>query len=171
MATVDIDMSEVKQFFALMGEAVKGPFREEISNFLDAIGTDFLRVVQDEIVRRKVMDSRLLLASFERGTDDNVWTLEEDGLVLEVGSSVNYAAYVNDGHWTNPKGVDRRFVPGYWQEDRFIYDPDAKGGMMLKQKWVGGAHYFDSALRILERLIPDLWESKAQEWMDRYFGG
>ena len=117
------------------------------------------------------MDSRQLLASFEKGGDGNVWSIEEGGLVLEVGTSVEYAGYVNDGHWTNTKGVERRFVPGYWQGDRFIYDPAAKGGMMLKQHWVEGKHYWESALRILDRIYPELLEAKLQDWIDRYFGG
>ena len=91
--------------------------------------------------------------------------------MLEVGTSVEYAGYVNDGHWTNTKGVERRFVPGYWEGDRFIYDPAAKGGMMLKQHWVEGKHYWESALRILDRIYPELLEAKLQEWLDSYFGG
>lgn len=154
-----------------MERAARGDFRKEFELFLEGLGNEFLRILQDEIVRRKVMDSRRLLASFEKGGDGNVWSIEEGGLVLEVGTSVEYAGYVNDGHWTNTKGVERRFVPGYWQGDRFIYDPAAKGGMMLKQHWVEGKHYWESALRILDRIYPELLEAKAQDWIDRYFGG
>ena len=168
---VDIDMSEFKEFFGSLERAARGDFRKEFELFLEGIGNEFLRILQDEIVRRKVMDSRQLLASFEKGGDGNVWSIEEGGLVLEVGTSVEYAGYVNDGHWANTKGVERRFVPGYWQGDRFIYDPAAKGGMMLKQHWVEGKHYWESALRILDRIYPELLEAKLQEWLDRYFGG
>ena len=171
MASVEFDMSEYRAFFERLERAAKGDFRKEMELYLEGVGFDFLRVVQDEIVRRKVMDSRQLLASFEKGGDGNVWSIEEGGLVLEVGTSVEYAGYVNDGHWTNTKGVERRFVPGYWQGDRFIYDPAAKGGMMLKQHWVEGKHYWESALRILDRIYPELLEAKLQDWIDRYFGG
>ena len=102
--------------------------------------------------------------------DGNVWEVSDGGLSLEVGTNVEYAAYVNDGHWTNPKGVDRRFAPGTWEGDRFVYDPGAKTGMVLKQKWVEGAHYFDSAVRIFEKMFPDILEAKLQEWIDSYFG-
>lgn len=168
---VDIDMSEFKEFFGSLERAARGDFRKEFELFLEGIGNEFLRILQDEIVRRKVMDSRQLLASFEKGGDGNVWSIEEGGLVLEVGTSVEYAGYVNDGHWANTKGVERRFVPGYWQGDRFIYDPAAKGGMMLKQHWVEGKYYWESALRILDRIYPELLEAKLQDWIDRYFGG
>lgn len=79
--------------------------------------------------------------------------------------------YVNDGHWTNPKGTAMRFVPGVWNGDKFEYIPGAKTGMVLKQKWVQGKPYWDSALRIFERMFPELLEAKMQQWIDRYFGG
>lgn len=168
---VEIDMSDFKKFFGSVERAAKGDFRKEFENFLEAVGNEFLRVLQDEIIRRNVLDTRLLLASFEKGSTGNVWSIEEGGLTLEVGTNVSYASYVNDGHWTNTKGVARRWVPGYWSGDRFIYDPSAKTGMLLKQKWVEGAHYWESALRIIDRIYPEALERKLQEWLDSYFGG
>ena len=171
MASVEFDMSEYREFFGRLERAAKGDFRREMERFLEGVGFDFLRVIQDEIVRRKVMDSRLLLASFEKGNDGNVWELTDGSLTLEVGTNLTYAGYVNDGHWTNTKGVERRWVPGYWQGDRFIYDPAAKTGMLLKQHWVEGAHYFESALRIYEKIFQASAEAMLQEWLDKYFGG
>lgn len=171
MATVEFDMAEFREFFERLERAAKGDFRQEMELYLEAVGFDFLRVVQDEIVRRKVLDSRLLLASFEKGNDGNVWELTDGGLTLEVGTNLDYAGYVNDGHWTNTKGVSRRWVPGYWEGDRFIYDPGAETGMLLKQHWVEGKHYFESALRIYEKIFQASAEAKLQEWIDKYFGG
>ena len=169
MKYVDIDTSEAGRFFDALEAAARGGLRKELTLFLEGLGVEFLKLVQDEILRRKVIDTRLLLASFHKGADNSVWELTDGGLTLEVGSTLNYAGYVNDGHWTNPKGVQRRFVPGYWEGDRFIYDPSAKGGMVLKQKWVEGKHYWDSAIRILEKVMPDYLEAKLQEWLDKYF--
>lgn len=171
MSYVEIDMSEFKEFFGSVERAAKGEFRKEFELFLEGLGNEFLRILQDEIERRQVMDSRQLLASFEKGTENNVWELTDGGLTLEVGTNLDYASYVNDGHWTNTKGVARRWVPGYWDGDRFIYDPAAESGMMLKQHWVEGKHYWDSALRILDKIYPELLEAKLQEWLDSYFGG
>jgi hypothetical protein len=169
---VDIDMAEFKAFFGSVEKAAKGDFRKEFELFLEGLGNEFLRILQDEIIRRQVLDSRQLLASFEKGGDGNVWELTDGGLTLEVGTNVDYASYVNDGHWTNTKGVERRWVPGYWEGDRFIYDPAEKNsGMLLKQHWVEGKHYWDSALRILDKIYPELLDAKLQEWIDNYFGG
>lgn len=168
---VDVDATEFKKFFERVGKAASGDFRKELELFLEGIGNEFLRIVQDEIVRRKAIDTRLLLASFQKGSEGNVWQIGNGGLTLEVGSSLEYAKFANDGHWTNPKGVEQRFVPGYWKGDRFIYDPSAKTGMVLKQHWVEGKPYFDSALRILNRMFPEMLEEKMQEWIESYFGG
>lgn len=169
MKYVEIDTSEAGRFFDALQAAARGGFRKEMELFLEGLGNEFLRIVEDEIIRLKVIDTRLLLASFHKGDDNNVWKILDGGLSLEVGSTLKYAGYVNDGHWTNPKGVERRFVPGYWQGDRFIYDPSAEGGMVLKQKWVEGKPYWESALRILEKMLPKFLDAKLQEWLDKYF--
>lgn len=88
MASVDVDMGEFSTFFQRLGNAAKGDFRKELELFLEGLGNEFLRIVQDEIIRRKVLDTRLLLASFEKDTDGNVWRMTEGGLTLEVGTSV-----------------------------------------------------------------------------------
>lgn len=186
MAKVEFDFKEFRSFFSRLRQAASGDFKKEISIFLEGIGLEFLRVLADEIIRREVLDTRLLLASFHKDGDGNVWEADEGGLKLEVGTNLDYAGYVNDGHWTVDKdgeraikdkegniklfdGVMARFIPGTWQGDRFIYDPDAKGGMILKQQWVEGSHYWESALRIIERMFPNLLEAKLQEWIDGYF--
>lgn len=166
---VVVEVSECRDFFKRFREAARGDFKKECEQYLEALGIEFLRLVEDEIIRRKVMDTRLLLASFHKDGDGNVWIISDGGLSLEVGSSVKYAGYVNDGHWTNPKGVKVRFVPGSWEGDTFTYDPKAKGGMTLTQKWVPGAHYWESALRILDAMLPSLLDQKLQAWLDEYF--
>lgn len=169
MDTVTYDFSEFKEFFGKMRTAANGDFRREIEKFLSSMGYEFLRVLQDEIIRKKVMDTRLLLTSFAKGGDGNIWELDEDGLVLEVGTNIEYATYVNDGHWTCAKGEKSRFVPGYWEDDHFVYDPSADTGMVLKQKWISGAHYWESALKILDKIYPGMIDAKLQQWIDKYF--
>lgn len=169
MKYVEFDTTGADRFFSALEAAAKGGFRKQLELFLEGLGVEFLRIVEDEIIRHKVLDTRLLLASFHKGHGDNLWELTEGNLTLEVGSTLEYAGYVNDGHWTNPKGVERRFVPGYWEGDRFIYDPEAEGGMVLKQHFVEGKPYFDSALRILDKMLPEFLDEQLQKWLDEYF--
>lgn len=165
-----LEADEMKEFFEKCRRAGNGVFKRELPLFLEGISLEFLRIIEDEIIRLKVMDTRLLLNSFHKGEDENVWRLSDSGLTLEVGTNVEYASYVNDGHWTCKKGEKMRFVPGYWSGNRFIYDSSAKSGMMLKQNWVKGAHYWESGLRILDKMLPGLIEAKLQQWINSYFG-
>jgi hypothetical protein len=169
MATVDFNFDGVNNFVQSLSQAGKRDFQRDLELFMKSLGTEFLRIVQDEIKQRKVVDTRLLLSSFQEGGDDNVWELKDGGHTLEVGTNVKYAAFVNDGHWTNPKGVETRFIPGRWEGQRFIYDKNADTGMVLKQKWVEGAHYWEGAIRIFEKLYPKLLEEKLQKWLNDYF--
>ena len=170
MGTVQIDLGTFEDFVRRLRAAAKGDFKNELTKFLQGLGAEFLRLVEDEIIRRKVMDSRLLLASFHQGDSENVWEVRDGGLTLEVGTNVKYAKFVNDGHWANPQGVERRWIPGRWEGHRFVYDPSADTGMSLSQQWVEGAHYWEGALRIFEKMFPRLLEAKLQSWLDKYFG-
>ena len=170
MAEIKFDMSDFETFVGKLQSAARGDFKKEFTKFLQGLGSEFLRIVEDEIIRRQVMDTRLLLASFHQGGVDNVWEVSDGGLTLEVGTNVKYAKFRNDGHWLNPKGVEHRFVPGVWQGHRFTYDPNSNTGMMLRQQWIEGAHYWEGAIKIFEKIFPDMLEGKLQNWIDKYFG-
>lgn len=144
MATtyVKIDTSDLKGFVGKLDKAAQGEFKKELVNFMEGLGYEFLRIVQDEIIRKQTVDTRLLLNSFSKGEQDNIFVLNEGSMTIEVGTNVKYAEYADKGHWLNPKGVNTRFVPGYWQGEHFIYEPGAKTGMLLKQKWIEGSHYW-----------------------------
>lgn len=167
---IEIDCSQLEAFIKQVDAAGNGVLKEELKKYLQALGTEFLRVVEDEIIRRNVVDTRLLLNSFHKGSGDNLWLLSEGGLTLEIGTNVKYASYVNDGHWTNPKGGQKRWVPGYWNGGKFVYSPGAETGMLLQQKWVEGAHYWEAAIRIMEQMLPELLERKLAEWLSGYLG-
>jgi len=42
--------------------------------------------------------------------------------------------------------------------------------MVLKQQWVPGSHYWESAVRLFDRIFQKDLEKKMQQWLDRYFG-
>lgn len=95
--------------------------------------------------------------------------LNEGSMTIEVGTNVKYAEYADKGHWLNLKGVNTRFVPGYWQGEHFIYEPGAKTGMLLKQKWIEGSHYWGDAVRCIEDMLPGLMEQKMEQWLQQFF--
>lgn len=165
MVKIEVDTSELSTFFDKCIRAGSGDLKKEFESFLEGIGMEFLRVIQDEIVSKQVVDTRLLLSSFQKGDNENVWILNEGSLTLEAGTNVKYAKYANDGHWQN-----KRFVPGHWSGDRFIYNPGEKTGMMLTAKRVEGKKYWESGIKVIEKLLPGLLERKMQEWLNKYFG-
>lgn len=173
---VEIDCSELERFIEQLDTVGNGALKEELKKYLQALGNEFLRILEEEIIRRRVMDTRLLLKSFHKGNENNVWVLSDGGFTLEIGTNVEYASYVNNGHWTNPKGVKQRFVPGDVVLDtdgkviEFTYNPNAKTGIMLKQKWVEGTHYLDGAIRTMEKMLPEFLERKLSAWLSNYFG-
>ena len=167
---VSIDATELRRFVERLNQAGRGKeFEKELSRFLDAIAVEFLSYVQDFIIQAGSVDTRLLLNSFQKSGEGSVFIAQEGGLQIEVGTNVEYASFVNDGHWLNPKGVDMRWVPGEWQGERFIYQPGAKTGMLLKQKWIEGSHYFDDAIRLMERMAPQFMERKMEQWLGQFF--
>ena len=94
MAQVTFDTVELENFVKRLGKAAQGDFKRALNKFLEGLGMEFLRILQDEIVRRNVLDYWLLLHSFQKGDGENVWTLDENGLTLEVGTNVEYAKFV-----------------------------------------------------------------------------
>ena len=167
---MSIDTTELRRFIERLNQAGRGKeFEKELSRFLDAIAVEFLSYVQDFIIQAGSVDTRLLLNSFQKSGEGNVFIAQEGGLQIEVGTNVEYASFVNDGHWLNPRGVDMRWVPGEWQGERFIYQPGAKTGILLKQKWIEGSHYFDDAIRLMERMAPQFMERKMEQWLGQFF--
>ena len=169
MKHVNFDFSEFGEFFAKVGKSGSQDFKKSMELFLIALGTEFLRILTEEIIRREVTDTRLLLKSFTKSEKDNIWKLTENNITLEVGTDLDYASYVNDGHWTCKRGETMRFVPGEFRGGKFFYIQGCDTGMILKQKWVNGKPYFDSSLRIIERIYPDLLERALQKWINDYF--
>lgn len=53
----------------------------------------------------------------------------------EMTNNMHYASWVEDGH----RQV-KRWVPGSWMGNRFIYNGNNESGMMLKPKWIPGFH-------------------------------
>ena len=133
---------------------------------LQEVGEEFLTIVQEAIEGAGNVDTGKLLSSFTKGGSGNVWNLDLGGLTLEIGSTLDYAKYVNDGHRQQPG----RFVPGYWEGNHFRYSPGSKSGMVLKASFVAGSHFFDRSVQTLERMFPEMADKAFEQFFRRYFG-
>ncbi|EKC73481.1 hypothetical protein OBE_02368, partial [human gut metagenome] len=109
-----------------------------------------------------------MIASFTFGDTNSIWEVDKNSIT--VGSKVRYAYLVENGHWNMGEDVTHRFVPGYWKSgdtgDKFVYDPTAKGGMMLKRKYIEGKKFFAKALLEMEGQIGEIFDSYMAELLD-----
>ncbi|MCM64883.1 HK97 gp10 family phage protein [Listeria monocytogenes] len=165
-----LEIEGLEEFIAEL-ETFKKDLPKKFKEWLEASGMAFLDIVQDEIISSETVDTRRLLNSFSKTGTGNVFIMSSSGMSLEVGTNVNYAWYVNDGHFTlNPNsGKDRRWVPGYWEGDRFTYDPGAKTGMLLTIKWIDGTNYWDIAISIFEKLFQKGMDKQLQSFINECF--
>jgi len=158
------------EFIQALDDAIDGGLQSQYELWLEAMGYEFLDIVQDEIIKTETVETRRLLNSFEKGDVDNIFSTTAGNLTLDVGTNLEYASFVNDGHFTiDPsKNLDRRWVPGRWKGDRFEYDPAAETGMLLKFQWIDGSGFWDNALAIFERMFEKSLDRKLQEWLDEF---
>lgn len=147
-----MNVRELKQFAQRLEQAANEDIKRQYGTWLEAIGMEFLGIVQDEIIRLGVVDTRRLLNSFSRGNSDCVFEMSSDSLTLMVGTNVEYASFVNDGHWAEGGA---RSITGNWN---------------IKTRWVEGYHYFDISIAIFEKLVAASLERKLTNWMKEVTG-
>lgn len=51
---IELDLSDYRRFFERLGVAAGGDFKQELTVFIDGLGFEFLRILQDLIIKRKV---------------------------------------------------------------------------------------------------------------------
>lgn len=88
-----------------------------------------------------------------------------DQYVITVINGLQYASYVEYGHRQQPG----RFIPGHWEGERFIYNPDEEGGMVLKNAWVEGRFMLTISVQELERMAPALLEKRLLKFLKGCF--
>ena len=159
-----IDVSELEEF-ARRCEAAAADLKPYAGEVLKEAGDEFLDIVQEQIQSAGNVDMGKLLASFTKGGAGNIYQLDLGGLVLTIGTSVEYAKYVNYGHKQKPG----RFVPGVWEGKHFRYIPGAKTGMVLKASFVPGSHFFDKSVDVMKQLFPQMADKAFEQFFQRYF--
>lgn len=133
---VKIDIKELKAFAKKLERAANGELKRQYNVWLEALGMEFLDIIQDEIIRLKVVDTRRLLKSFNRNNSDCVFEMTDHGMSLTIGTNVEYASWVNDGH---------KLANGGWWE---------------------GYHYFDISMAIFEKIVAASMERKVVRWLE-----
>ena len=107
---------------------------------------------------------------YRGGSLRDAWTIlpiekHGDQYTVTIINNLEYASYVEYGHRQTPG----RFIPGYWESDRFVYDPDAEGGMVLKKNWVKGRYMLTISTQELEQQAPKILEKKLYKFLKGCF--
>lgn len=142
---------------------------KQIEQMLDADVDTFFQTAAKDLA------SRLLTQVVKRtpvvyGTLRNAWAIIPVGqrgthYTIALINNLVYASYVEYGHRQTPG----RFIPGYWQGDRFVYDTNAQGGMVLKKSWVEGRFMLTISTQELEQQAPAILEAKLYDFIKRCF--
>lgn len=124
----------------------------------------FIRKFLTEMGMRGIAQTKKL-TPVDTGELRNRWELSTvfrrgDELYIVLTNPLYYASFVEDGHMQRA-----RWVPGYWKNKKFVYDKDAKTGMMLKNKWIPGQHMARIALTKLEQQIPARYDKAFKQFM------
>lgn len=131
-------------------------FDEKKSFLLNRLGMIYQGEIKKKITETGAVDTGRLRASI------TVEKLSEDSVI--VGTNVEYAKFVNDGHIQR-----RRFVPGRWRSNgTFEYIPNHDGGMLLRNRFVPGKKFMEkakySAKPLIEQEMRNFMEQLQEVW-------
>jgi hypothetical protein len=146
---------------------LKKQAKREVQAAMDRVarkaGFQVLRGAQDRApVRDGVLRQSLMI-----GNRDNIFDLVLRGTKAEitVGTALEYARYVEEG-FTQRKG---QFVPGYWDDEKFVYVPGHPAGMVLKGRRIPGVHYLARSEAEVESIMDELVKEELDELARRLF--
>lgn len=164
-----VDTKQLTAFTAKLNKIAKTDLKKQYIQWLNKSGTEFLNVVRDEIIKKNSVDSKRLLSAFQKGAAESIWVLNEGGFTLEVGTNASYASYINSGYWEMRPDHVKDFIPGTWRGDLFTYLPDADTGLIIRRQWKEGNHYWESAIKIFEKMYPGVLEKEVEKWFASQF--
>ncbi|MEK3744717.1 HK97 gp10 family phage protein [Brevibacillus sp. FSL K6-0770] len=146
---------------------LKKQSKREVEAAMDRVarkaGFQVLRGAQDRVpVRDGVLRASLMI-----GNPDNIFDMYLRGTKVEitVGTHLEYARYVEEG-FTQRAG---QFVPGYWDDEKFVYVPGYSSGMVLKGKRIPGVRYMARSEAEVESIMDALVKEELDELARRLF--
>ena len=150
------DFSELEKFADNLADIA------EFNRYCEEAAKEIAEILKNLLVRNTPRITGFLRSKWK--TDNVAYDIKRDGnkFLITLINTAEYATWVNDGHRQHVG----QFVPGYWSGNRFIYDVDADGGMVLRQPAVKGRFFVEASINQLhssvhmEKIIYD----KLQKW-------
>ncbi len=113
------------------------------------------------------------LTPVDSGDLRNRWELSEiyiegDTLCIDMINSLDYASFVEDGHWQRSRWVPGQFINGKFVYQHYSrYGPNLNniGGMMLKEKWIPGHYMARVSIAKVKKEIPKRFERAFLQFM------
>lgn len=124
---------------------------KEIKNARLRIGMELYRLVR-------------LNTPVDKGQLRNHWFVNEQNEYVEVVNNAQHASPVEFGYKQK-----KRWVPGRWQGDKFIFDKNAKTGMMLTPKRIKGRFMLRLSVKQVGKAIPEILKSALDNAVRRAF--
>ena len=104
--------------------------------------------IREELDSSKPKPNGFIHGNLHDSVQSDIESRSQLKAIIRAYAKEEYAPWVNEGHDQQPG----RFIPGEWKGDRFIYDPDAKTGMVLKKSHVEGLHFLEHGLEKTVRM-------------------
>lgn len=136
-----VDLKNLKQCRDNL-KTLKKDMPKQLEQMVVAEGVKFVKEAKRIVDAEKIYASRYYKKSFH--SDDGA-KFEGNKIKVVIGNTANYASYIE-------KGFRSHFVPGYWQNNVFVYDRNAKKGMIVGSYKIKETKCKDG--RIFKRAVP-----------------
>ena len=123
-----VEISGLDEFEKMLVDAEKRQ-RGAVNTFLKAEAEELLGAARD----KTPVDTGALRESWGRSRPYRG--------IIRVGNTADYAAHVEYGYQQK-----KRWGPGVWKGDKFVYIEGAKTGMMLKEKVIPGVKMLNTSV-------------------------
>jgi len=167
---MNLSMEQFERKLRLLSEREMAKIERRI---MQRLGTAFLKAVRDQLRKMGFVDTKKTIQSFTRGKHGNVWKYDRDrdAITLEVGSWYFIARFLEEGYSIK----EGHFVPGRFENGKFVYDPAAKFtkhgvGIWMKPRTFIGRNYIDITLQGFQGGMSALIDQQLQKELKRVFG-
>lgn len=126
---------------------------EEFSRDLRRFGLNVPREMKFARLRIAMELFRMvkLKTPVDKGELRNKWYVDEHDEYVDVINNAGHAMPVEFGYLQK-----RRWVPGRWVNDKFVYDKNATTGMMLTKKRIKGRFMLRKSVKEISKAIPSI---------------